>query len=314
MTRPSKKSDALGVTVSKPAPSATGQVLKDLVKWEAEKGTGGNAIWRGYSEDRTQTATVSYLPITENKAKQGVCPTYYSYRNGKYYGQSTDLKEAKQRCIDCRPPPPAAVLDELPSGVPAVLNADGRAPRKGKVEPAPAPAPAKAPAPAPKANSASAKAARAAPVLTCQCGKVLSEADPCPLPGGKPCPLLPTGGPKAKAPAPAPAKAKAPPKATPAPAKAKAPAPASTPARKGKVPPPAAAPAPTSAPPARTRLDQGATITVLDRRNPRRPGTVQFDRYEVIIKFDGRPVSEFLAGGGDGQALTYAIKTGHAKL
>lgn len=55
-------------------------------------------------------------------------------------------------------------------------------------------------------------------------------------------------------------------------------------------------------------------IESVDKRNPRRPGTVQWERYEVIIKNEGATMRQFIDAGGDGQALKYAAKTGHAKI
>jgi hypothetical protein len=54
--------------------------------------------------------------------------------------------------------------------------------------------------------------------------------------------------------------------------------------------------------------------TVVTKENPRRAGTVQHERYGVIMRSAGFTVADFIAKGGDRKALTYAVAGGHAKL
>lgn len=65
---------------------------------------------------------------------------------------------------------------------------------------------------------------------------------------------------------------------------------------------------------ARTVVGGEAKITAVSKENPRRAGSVQFDRFAVVQKFSGKTVAQFMAGGGDRDALRYAVHTGDAKL
>lgn len=73
----------------------------------------------------------------------------------------------------------------------------------------------------------------------------------------------------------------------------------------------AAKPARVAAPRA---FDAEATIVLTTSANPRKAGTVQAQRFDVILAFNGKKFSEFVAGGGDATALKYAVQTGHVKM
>jgi hypothetical protein len=57
-----------------------------------------------------------------------------------------------------------------------------------------------------------------------------------------------------------------------------------------------------------------AIIRVETKENPRRPGTVQHERYEKLKRFGGKTVQAYLAAGGHRTALNYAVAGGHVRL
>jgi hypothetical protein len=57
-----------------------------------------------------------------------------------------------------------------------------------------------------------------------------------------------------------------------------------------------------------------AIIRVVTGTNPRRAGTTQHARYEIIIAHNGKTVAEYVAAGGQLDALTYAVQGGHVQL
>lgn len=62
------------------------------------------------------------------------------------------------------------------------------------------------------------------------------------------------------------------------------------------------------------KMNPKAVVNVKVRTNPRKQGTKQWDRFEVVMQYSGKTVEEFLRGGGDRQALEYAVQQGHAEL
>lgn len=54
--------------------------------------------------------------------------------------------------------------------------------------------------------------------------------------------------------------------------------------------------------------DDNRKIVVKTKENPRRAGTVQFERYAAIVKHNGKTVATYKKNGGDSTALSRAIK------
>lgn len=50
-----------------------------------------------------------------------------------------------------------------------------------------------------------------------------------------------------------------------------------------------------------------AKITIKVKENPRRKGTTQYERFDKLMKFGGKTVEEFMAKGGDRNALNLAL-------
>jgi hypothetical protein len=63
------------------------------------------------------------------------------------------------------------------------------------------------------------------------------------------------------------------------------------------------------------RYDAGAKFTV-DKENPRRPGTVQYSRYEILKRYSGKTVGALPEKDHTGlvMALRYAEAVGIAKI
>lgn len=61
----------------------------------------------------------------------------------------------------------------------------------------------------------------------------------------------------------------------------------------------------------RTSANDDKVIKVKAKENPRRAGTVQFERFAQIMKFNGKTEGAFKKSGGDSTALNRARKEGH---